>query len=129
MAEADLRHVNAVWASPDSEDARSSEFGGLSAGWGRGGRPWAAFTAQAHETGAFQTPVRWRLGHHYACLVRLPGELPDAPFHSNEIFLPCSGQTALSPLLPVTFTPVFPSNRLGLQDWSPAEIRHPQRPS
>ena len=124
MAEADLRHVNVVRGSPDSKDARSSEFAGLT-----GGAPWAAFTAQAHETGAFQTPVRWRLGHHYACLVRLPGELPDALFHSNEIFLPCSGQTALSPLLPVTFTPVFPSYRLGLQDWSPAEIRHPQRPN
>ena len=124
MAEADLRHVNVERASPDPKDARRSEFRGLT-----GGAPRAAFTAQAHETGAFQTPVRWRLGHHYACLVRLPGELPDAPFHSNEIFLPCSGQTALSPLLPVTFTPGFPSNRLGLQDWSPAEIRHPQRPN
>ena len=44
MAEADLRHVNVVWASPDPKDARKAESGGLT-----GGAPRAAFTAQAHE--------------------------------------------------------------------------------
>ena len=73
MAEADLRHVNVERASPDPKDARRSEFRGLT-----GGAPRAAFTAQAHETGAFHTAARRRLRHHCACLVRLPGELPDA---------------------------------------------------
>ena len=73
MAEADLRHVNVVRGSPDSKDARSSEFAGLT-----GGAPWAAFTAQAHETGAFHTPVSRRLRHHCACLVRLSREQLEA---------------------------------------------------
>ena len=47
MAEADLRHVNVVWASPDPRDARRSEFVGLT-----GGAPRAAFTAQAQEATA-----------------------------------------------------------------------------
>ena len=74
MAEADLRHVNVVWASPDPRDARRSEFVGLT-----GGAPRAAFTAQAHEARAFQTAARRRLRHHGACLVHLPGERREAP--------------------------------------------------
>ena len=58
MAEADLRHVNVVWASPDPRDARRSEFGRLT-----GGAPRAAFTAQAQEARAFQTAARRRLRH------------------------------------------------------------------
>ena len=74
MAEADLRHVNVVWASPDPKDARKAESGVLT-----GGAPRAAFTAQAHEARAFQTAARRRLRHHCACLVRLSGERPEAP--------------------------------------------------
>lgn len=74
MAEADLRHVNVVWASPDPKDARRAEFGGLT-----GGAPRAAFTAQAHEVRAFQTSARRQLRPDCACLVRLSGEWPEAP--------------------------------------------------
>ena len=68
MAEADLRHVNVVWASPDPKDARRAESGGLTRG-----APRAAFTAQVHKARAFQTAAR---RHHCACLVRLSGEQP-----------------------------------------------------
>lgn len=55
MAEADLRHVNVVWASPDPKGARRSESRGLTEG-----APRAAFTAQAHEARTSQTAARRR---------------------------------------------------------------------
>ena len=125
MAEADLRHVNVVWASPD-QDAGSSEFRVLTAG-----APREAFTAQAHARGS---GLSNRCAQGATSPLRMPSASQQraargAEFPSNELFPPPSRQTALYPFLLITFTPGYPSNPCGLQDWSREEIRQSQRPN